>query len=73
MAELSRIEVGFDGGQVMTVRVADEALSRLRAEIERAGGWHELETEDGMVSLDTSKVVFVKIAGAPHTIGFSGS
>ena len=57
----------------MTVRVADDALSGLRSEIERAGGWHELETEDGTVSLDTSKVVFVKIAGAPHTIGFSGT
>ena len=73
MAEdMKRVEVGFGGGQVMSVRVADAARSDLRKAVERAQGWYDLETEDGSVSLDLAQVVFVRTAGAPHTIGFSG-
>ena len=71
--DLKRVEIGFGGGQVVTVRIADEALASLRREVESGGGWHDLETEDGTVALQLSKVVFVRIAGAPHTIGFSGN
>jgi hypothetical protein len=71
--ELKRIEVGFDGGQVVSVRIPDAALADLRRAVEGADGWHDLETEDGTVALDLAKVVFVRIAGAPHTIGFSGT
>jgi hypothetical protein len=70
--DLKRVEIGFGGGQVVTVRIADEALASLRREVE-GDGWHDLETEDGTVALQLSKVVFVRIAGAPHTIGFSGN
>ena len=73
MAEIKRIEIGFGGGQVVSIRVGDDALSRLRTSVEGGNGWFDLETEDGIVSLDLSKVVFVKTAGAPHTIGFSGT
>ena len=71
--ELKRVEIGFGGGQVVSVRIADEALASLRREVESGNGWHDLETEDGTVALQLSKVVFVRIAGAPHTIGFSGN
>ena len=71
--EMKRVEVGFGGGQVMTVRVTDGTLGELRKAVERGEGWHDLETEDGAVALDLAKVVFVRTAGAPHTIGFSGS
>jgi hypothetical protein len=73
MAEdMKRVEVGFGGGQVMSVRVSDSARTALREAVQRAQGWHDLETEDGSVSLDLAQVVFVRTAGAPHTIGFSG-
>jgi hypothetical protein len=71
--ELKRVEIGFGGGQVVSVRIADEALASLRRQVESGDGWHDLETEDGTVALQLSKVVFVRIAGAPHTIGFSGN
>jgi hypothetical protein len=69
--EMKRIEVGFAGGQVMSARVTDDALRMLRDAVQRGEGWHELEAEDGTVSLNTQKVVFVTTAAAPHTIGFS--
>ena len=55
------------------MRIADEALASLRRQVESGDGWHDLETEDGTVALQLSKVVFVRIAGAPNTIGFSGN
>ncbi len=72
-SETKRVEIGFGGGQVMSVRISDSEFSKLRKQVERSDGWHDLETEDGTVALDLSKVVFVRIAGAPHTIGFTGS
>jgi hypothetical protein len=71
--EMKRVEVGFGGGQVMTVRVTEKTLRELRGAVDGGKGWHDLSTEDGSVALDLAKVVFVRTTGAPHTIGFSGS
>jgi hypothetical protein len=72
MADTQRVEIGFSGGQVVSVRLEEKPLGDLRKAVERDSGWEDLETEDGTLALDLSKVVFVRIAGAPHTIGFSG-
>jgi hypothetical protein len=69
--EMKRIEVGFTGGQVMSARVTAGTLNDLRQAVERRQGWHDIDAEDGPVSLDTTQVVFVSTAAAPHTIGFS--
>jgi len=71
MTEMKRIEVGFAGGQVMSARVTEDTLHTLREAVERRDGWHDLDAEDGPVSLDTTQVVFVRTAAAAHTIGFS--
>jgi hypothetical protein len=70
--EMKRVEVGFGGGQVMTVRMSDSSRADLRGAVERGEGWHDVEIEDGTVGLDLAQVVFVRAAGTPHTIGFSG-
>jgi hypothetical protein len=70
--DMKRIEIGFSGGQVMSVRVADRSLADLRQAIERGQGWHDVEIEDGAVAVDLEHVVFVRTAGAPHSVGFSG-
>jgi hypothetical protein len=73
-SEAKRIEVGFSGGQVVTVRLDEKQLTELRGAVEKKGhGWHDLRTEDGAVALDLAQVVFLRAAGAPHTIGFSGT
>lgn len=69
--EMKRTEVGFGGGQVMSVRITNGTLGELRRAVGRGEGWHDLETEDGAVALDLAQVVFLRTAGAPHTIGFS--
>jgi hypothetical protein len=77
--EMKRVEIGFGGGQVMSARLAFSQLDALRNALRstdklasEAAGWYDLESEDGGISLDLRQVVFVRVAGAPHTIGFSG-
>lgn len=72
MAEMQRAEIGFSGGQVVSVRLKEDLLGDLRRAVERDEGWHDLETQDGTIALDLSRVVFVRIAGSAQTIGFSG-
>ncbi|MGH2952476.1 MAG: hypothetical protein ACRDK9_00445 [Solirubrobacterales bacterium] len=77
--EAKRIEIGFSGGQVMATRLTEKELGELRKALtstdklsSEQAGWHELSSEDGTVSVDLREVVFVKVAGPSHTIGFSG-
>ena len=72
-SDAKRVEIGFDGGQVLSVRLTEEQLSEVRRAVRDGGGWHDLETEEGAVSLELSRVVFLRAAGGPHTIGFSGN
>lgn len=67
-----RVEIGFDGGQVVSVRLDGDGLAQLRKTVEGGGGWHDLETEEGTFALDLAKIVFVRAAGGSHSIGFSG-
>jgi hypothetical protein len=71
-SELRRVEVGFAGGQAMAMRVSDDAYERLRRAVQDGGRWYELETVDGVVGLDLSQVVFVKLDTGEHRVGFSG-
>jgi hypothetical protein len=73
MADARRIEIGFNGGQVVSARLDEAGLAELRSAVERGDGWHDLETDEGNFALDLGKVVFVRTAGGSHTIGFSGS
>ena len=72
MTEMQRAEIGFAGGQVVSVRLAAGSLAALRTGLEGGEGWHDLETDDGTVALDLARVVFVRTAASAHTIGFAG-
>jgi hypothetical protein len=69
MAGLDRATIGFEGGQVLAVRVKPEALDRLTAAL-AAGGWHDLEVDDGTVRLDLAKVVYLRTERDEHRVGF---
>jgi hypothetical protein len=70
MAEAQRVEVGFEGGQVVSVRLTDEELKDLRKAVEK-GGWHDVHTEDGVLALDLGEVVFLRIDSGEQRVGFS--
>jgi hypothetical protein len=70
MATAQRVEIGFEGGQVISVRLSDDQLKQLRKQLE-AGGWHDVETEDGVLALYVGKVAFLRIDAGEHRVGFS--
>jgi len=69
MADTQKVEIGFEGGQVVAVRLTDEALKELRRQVEK-GGWHDLETEDGTLSVYVGKVAFLRIDSGAQKVGF---
>jgi hypothetical protein len=73
MADAIKVEIGFNGGQVAAARLNQQQLAGLRKALDGGEGWHELISEDGDLALDLRQVVFVKVQGGPHTIGFTGA
>jgi hypothetical protein len=69
MADAQRVEIGFEGGQVISARLADGDLKDLRKQLEK-GGWHDLHTEDGVLAVYLGKVAFLRIESADHRVGF---
>jgi hypothetical protein len=70
MASAQRVEIGFEGGQVISARIADEDLKDLRKQLEK-GGWHDVHTEDGVLAIYLGKVAFLRIESPDHRVGFS--
>ena len=70
--ESSRIDIGFQGGQVLPARVKQSAFEALRSALsdERADRWFELETQDSKISIDLSQVVYVRIDTDEQRVGF---
>ena len=70
--ESSRIDIGFQGGQVLPARVKQGAFEGLRSALsdERAERWFELETQDSRISIDLSQVVYVRIDTDEQRVGF---
>jgi hypothetical protein len=69
MAAPRRVSIGFNGGQVLALRVGDEQLKIFNKSL-GSTGWHELETEDGPVRLDLAQVVYVRVEGDDSRVGF---
>jgi len=70
MAERKKVEIGLGVAQVVSARLTDDELARLREAVERGEGWFDLETDDGTLVINLAVVVFLKVAGAPHSVGF---
>jgi hypothetical protein len=72
-AKATRVDIGFSGGQVQSVRKLESAYEELRKALDSAGdsgGWHELKTEDSELSLHLAQVVYVRLDTEKHKVGF---
>jgi hypothetical protein len=69
MADAQKVEIGFEGGQVVAVRLSEDELKDLRKQVEK-GGWHDVRTEDGTLSVYAGKVAFLRIDSGEHKVGF---
>jgi hypothetical protein len=67
-----RIDIGFQGGQVLPVRVTQEAHDAFKNALSDSGSerWFELETQDSDVHIDLSQVVYVRLDTEEHRVGF---
>jgi hypothetical protein len=63
------IGIGFQGGQVLALRVTDEQLKALSKALGTTG-WHEIDSEEGPVRLDLAQVVYVRSEGDDLRVGF---
>jgi hypothetical protein len=64
-----RIAIGFQGGQVLALRVGDKQLAALKDAL-ASGGWHELDSDEGPVRLDLAQVVYVRSESDDLRVGF---
>lgn len=72
MTEMNRIEVGFVGHQVITLKIGDPELTELREKL-TGGGWHTVSTDDDEVDIDLGKVAFVRVASGAGAVGFGSA
>jgi hypothetical protein len=70
-AERIRIEIAFDGGQIMSALVTPESADSLdRALSSSADGTLQLDAEDGRYSVALRRVVYVKRFAREARVGF---
>jgi hypothetical protein len=67
-----RIDIGFQGGQVLSVRVTQEVHDAFRKALSDSNSdrWFELRTQDSDVHIDLSQVVYVRLDTEEHRVGF---
>ena len=67
-----RAAIGFQGGQVLSLRVTEEQLTDAArgARAGPDGGWREVEAADGAVVLDLAQVVYLRVESDEHRVGF---
>jgi hypothetical protein len=68
-----RIEIGFDGGQVMSGYVQTSVADDLERSLGGASdGSAQIEAEDGRYTITLARVVYVKRYSREGRVGFSG-
>jgi hypothetical protein len=72
-AQRVRIEVGFDGGQVMSAFVESATADELEQSLGGgADGAFQIEAEDGRYTVALARILYVKRFSREGRVGFSG-
>ena len=64
-----RVEMGFEGGLILVVRLADDEWAKLESALD-GGGRVSLTGDDASYVVDASKVCYVKIETSVGRVGF---
>jgi hypothetical protein len=71
--ELIRVEIGFDGGQIMGALVTENSADQLEQALNSGSdGSLALEADDGRYTIALKRVVYVKRFTREARLGFSG-
>jgi hypothetical protein len=70
-----RVEIGFDGGQVMSAHVQTSVADELEQSLDGGGssGTVQIEAEDGRYTIPLTRIVYVKRYSREGRVGFSGN
>ena len=71
MAQLEKVTIGFFGGG-LALRLESKELDKLLKALP-AGGWHDVEGEDGTVRINLAVVVYVQTDRSEHRVGFGAA
>lgn len=71
MAQVIRVDIGFEGGQVLSLRLKPGSFDAMKKALSKgATGWHEVEAEDSLVSVDLARIVYIRQDSDDHKVGF---
>lgn len=72
MAQTARTDIGFQGGQVLSLRTVDDAYRKLIDALgdDAAARWHTLDLEDEQLQLDLAQIVYVRRETGDRAVGF---
>jgi hypothetical protein len=66
-----RVSIGFQGGQVLAMRISEDELKSLNRALEDGRQrWHDLVAHDGTVRIDLGQVVYVRTDTEDAQVGF---
>jgi len=64
-----RVTIGFNGSQVLGVKLESSDLDGLLEALAGAG-WHDLAVDDGTIRLNLAQVAYVSTNLDEHRVGF---
>ena len=65
-----RVDVGFQAGPVLGLRLQEDAYEALRNALGGQDRWHAVDAEDATVTLDLSQVIYVRLDTESGRVGF---
>ncbi len=68
--ERAKVDIGFTGGQVLSLRFAKGEFDNLRQAIEGETRFYDVDAGDSTVTLDLSQVVYLRVETEDHRVGF---
>ena len=69
MSSNTPVSIGFQGGQVLAVRITEEQLGAL-TKVLGSPGWHEIDGAEGPIRIDLGQVVYVSSQNEELRVGF---
>lgn len=72
MADLRRMDIGFQAGAVLAVRAEAAGYDALLAALgdDRAERWQTLDTDDSQILIDISQVIYIRRERGDQRVGF---
>ncbi len=68
-----RISIGFHASPPLALRVEDGDLKKFQKALPSGEGWHELDSEDGTVTLKLEHVLWVRVDSSEQRVGFGSA